>query len=160
MKLAKGCSMGIKEQFLGRRFSFSGNFLEQRDGSLLFNSIIGEGKTFLSKKVLAYRCRIKINDVEMKVYFFEILDERGSGLTTGSGDDEVLSTPGFGFKVEKYNTRNGTRRGTIEEQSALFGKEYTYKFNWNEVKDFAVEVANSFGYQTEFILDERSLQKR
>ncbi len=96
----------------------------------------------------------------MKVYFFEILDERSSGLTTGSGDDESFSTPGFGFKVEKYDTMNRPRKGTIEEQSSLFGKEYIYKFNWNEVKDFAVEAANSFGYQTEFVLDERSLQKR
>ena len=78
----------------------------------------------------------------------------------GSGDDESFSTPGFGFKVEKYNTKNGTRRGTIEEESVLFGREYTYKFNWNEVKDFAIETANTFGYRLEFVLDEKSLQKR
>ena len=78
----------------------------------------------------------------------------------GSGDDETFSTPGFGFKVEKYNTINGTRRGTIEEQSVLFGKNYTYSFNWNEVKDFATETANNFGYQIGFVLDEGSLQKK
>ena len=152
--------MGIKEELLGKKFSLSDSFLEQRDTSLLLTSVIAERKVFLSKKVLTYRCRIRINDGEKKVYLFEILDERGSGITMGSGDDEASSTPGFGFKVEKYNTRNGTRRGTIEEESVLFGKEYTYKFDWNEVKDVVAETANKFGYQLESVLDERSLQKR
>jgi hypothetical protein len=152
--------MGMKEEFLSKKFSFPGSFLEQRDRSLLLTSIIAERKVFLSKKVLTYRCRVKVNDSEKKVYFFEILDERGSGITMGSGDDETFSTPGFGFKVEKYNTTNGTRRGTIEEQSVLFGKNYTYSFNWNEVKDFAIETADKFHYQIEFVLDEGSLQKK
>src|SRR5450756_3159115 len=91
--------MGMKEEFLSKKFSFPGSFLEQRDRSLLLTSIIAERKVFLSKKVLTYRCRVKVNDSEKKVYFFEILDERGSGITLGSGDDETFSTPGFGFKV-------------------------------------------------------------
>jgi len=42
----------------------------------------------------------------------------------------------------------------------LFGKNYAYSFNWNEVKDFATETANKFGYQIEFVLAEGALQKK
>lgn len=151
--------MGLKDEILKNRFSFQGSFAEQRDKSLYLTSIIAERKVFLSKKVLTYRCRLKINDTEKKVYLFEILDEKGSGLTTGNDDDD-FSSPGFGFKVEKYNTANGTRRGTIEEESVLFGKEYTYKFDWNEVKDFVQKTAVKYGYQIDFSLDERALQRK
>ena len=56
--------MEMKEEFLSKKFSFPGSFLEQRDRSLLLTSIIAERKVFLSKKVLTYRCRIKVNDSE------------------------------------------------------------------------------------------------
>jgi hypothetical protein len=151
--------MLIKEEFLNKKFSFTGSFLEQRDKSLLLTSPIAERKAFLSKKTLTYRCRIKINEVEKKVYLYEILDEKSSGLTSG-GDDEDFSTPGFGFKIEKYNTTDGTRRGTIEEAAILFGKQYKYTFDWKEIKTFAVEISKKFDYQLEFVLNEKLLQKK
>ena len=37
---------------------------------------------------------------------------------------------GFGFKKETYNTFGKERTGSIEEQSKLFGKDYSYKFDF------------------------------
>jgi hypothetical protein len=59
-------------------------------------------------------------------------------------------SPGFGFKTESYNTLNGPREGSIQEQSNLFGKKYEYLFDWGTVRRNIEEIANKNGYQFKY----------
>ncbi len=106
--------------------------------------LLAERKVFLSKKKLIYSAKAKINDTEKIVDFSELLKETGIGLSSG-GDMEM--SPGFGFKKETYNTFGGARKGTIEEQSKLFGKNYAYKFDYASVRNKVEEIAQKNGYK-------------
>jgi hypothetical protein len=107
--------MLLKEKFLEVSKSFSAEFKEQRDGSLVLRFIVAERKVFLSKKKLTYRCKVRISDEKKEVTFFEMLSESSSGLSVGSG---------FEFKKETYGIKGKEREGGIEEASRLFGKDY------------------------------------
>jgi len=106
--------------------------------------LLAERKVFLSKKKLIYSAKAKINDTEKIVDFSELLKETGLGLSSG-GDMEM--SPGFGFKKETYNTFGGARKGTIEEQSKLFGKNYAYKFDYASVRNKVEETVQKNGYK-------------
>lgn len=55
--------------------------------------------------------------------------------------------PGTGFKAESYSTGfGGQRDGGIVEQSKLFGKNFTYSFNWGEIRSQIEHDATDAGY--------------
>jgi hypothetical protein len=119
----------------------------EKKGLWDFSVVIAERKTFLSKKKLTYSARIRIDDASKVVKFSEMLMEAGSGLSMG-GDDGMSS--GFGVKTESYNTFGGARQGTIDEQSKQFGKDYSYKFDFNEKREKVKEAVEKAGYKFEY----------
>ena len=126
--------------------SISGEWSEKK-GIFEFKAVIAERKAFLSKKKLTYSLKFRINEDVKEIKFTEMLMESGFGLSGGTGDD---ISPGFGFKTESYNTLNGPREGSIQEQSTLFGKKYEYLFDWGTVRKNIEEVANKNGYQFKY----------
>jgi hypothetical protein len=92
---------------------------------------------------------MRIDDGAKVVKFSEMLIEAGSGLSSGSGFDGGMST-GFGVKTESYNTFSGSRQGTIEEQSNLFGKEYSYSFDYKEARLKIKDIVEKAGYKFEY----------
>ncbi len=122
--------------------NYNGQWAEKK-GLWNFTATIAERKAFLSKKKLTYSSKIRFNDETKTVHFSEMLTESGSGLSSGGLDD--MST-GFGVKTESYNTFKGGREGTIEEQSKLFGKDYTYSFNYQEIRTKIAAIAEKYGY--------------
>ncbi len=80
---------------------------------------------------------------------------RASASSSGGGDDEMSS--GFGFKKETYNTFGKERQGTIEEQSKLFGKDYSYKFDFGAFRGAVRKAAEGAGYRFEVKLMEKSV---
>ena len=117
----------------------------EKKGVWDFSTTIAERKAFLSKKKLTYSFRIKINDGAKTVNFSEMLIEAGSGLSGGDFDNGIST--GFGFKTESYNTFHGARQGTIDEQSVLFGKNYSYQFDFKEIRSLVKEIVENAGYQ-------------
>jgi hypothetical protein len=105
-------------------------FRSGKGGTFELETVVAERKAFLSKRKLTYRCRLRIDDEARKVTFFEILLEKGSGVSSGDSD----MAPGFGFKKESYKVGGAPREGTIEEQSRLFGKDYDYRFEFGAVR--------------------------
>jgi hypothetical protein len=71
-----------------------------------------------------------------------MLKEASSGMSSGDSD----FGPGFGFKKESYKTGMGGREGGIEEQSALFGRQYTYAFDYSNVRKAMEEAASKAGF--------------
>ena len=124
---------------------YSGKWTEKK-GLWEFSAVIAERKAFLSKKKLTYSMKIRTDDVLKTLKFSEMLTETGSGLSTGGDFDSDMSS-GFGFKKETYNTIGGARQGSIEEQSALFGKDYAYQFRYEEIREKVQALAQNAGYQ-------------
>jgi hypothetical protein len=128
-------------------------FERRKDGSLEMSATIAERKAFLSKKKLTYRCRLRVDDGAQTVRFYEILVEKGSGMS--SGPDDI--SPGFGFKKESYSVGGKSREGSIEEQSNLFGKDYSYDWDYATVRRVVEAAASEAGYRLEVVLREKSV---
>jgi len=127
--------------------NYNGSWSEKK-GLYEFKSVIAERKAFLSTKKLTYSFKMRIDEENKVVKFSEMLMEAGSGFTSG-GYDDGMST-GFGFKTETYNTMNGGREGSIQEQSDLFGKKYEYTFDYKDIRSKVEEVVKSGGYTFEY----------
>ncbi|HEC93290.1 MAG TPA: ribonucleoside-triphosphate reductase [Candidatus Atribacteria bacterium] len=129
--------MSLKEKIIEVSKNFPAEFKEQRDGSLALQFVIAERKVFLSKKKLTYKCRVRINDEEREVTFFEMLGESNVGLSVGSG---------FEFKKETYGIKGKEREGRIEEMSKLFGKNYKYSFDYKKIREAIKKVTQDADY--------------
>jgi hypothetical protein len=134
----------VIEEFKKALDLYGGKWSEKK-GLWDFSAVIAERKAFLSKKKLTYSLKMRIDDTAKTVKFSEMLTEVGSGFSSGGDMDS-----GFGVKTESYNTFSGARSGTIQEQSTQFGKEYSYTFNYAEVRNKAQAVAKQAGYKFEY----------
>ncbi len=123
---------------------FSGLHAEvtEKKGVVTAQLTIAERKAFLSKKKLVYIAKYRVDEVKREFRFTEMLKESGSGFSSGDMD----SGPGFGFKKETYKSGLSGREGTIEEQSTLFGKQYSYTFDFGSIRRAVRERAERAGY--------------
>ena len=127
-----------------------GGKLSEKKGVYTLEILIAERKAFLSKKKLRYIAKFRIVDENKELKFTEMLAESGSGLSSGGGDFDSGMSAGFGFKKETYNTMNGGREGSIEEQSKLFGKEYSYNFDYKMIRSKFEDLAKNEGYNFKY----------
>jgi len=118
--------------------------IKEKKGVNELSFIVAERKAFLNRQKLEYTARFRIDDEKKIVKFTEILKESGSGMSTGD------TTPGFGFKKETYNTTKKERRGSIEEQSILFGKKYEYSYDFKIIREKIRELATKAGYAFDY----------
>ena len=116
--------------------------LKEKKGVYTLECTVAERKVLLSKKKLTYSAKFRVDDEKREVRFTEMLKEASSGMSSGDGD----FGSGFGFKKESYKTGAGPREGSIEEQSTLFGKQYSYSFDFSTVRRRVEELAQQAGY--------------
>lgn len=126
---------------------FNGKWNEKK-GLWEFSAVVAERKAFLSKKTLTYSVKLRIDEAAKIVRFSELLMEAGSGFSSGGMEDGMSS--GFGFKTESYNTFKKEPQITIEEQSRLFGKDYSYSFNFQETREKVRQTVENAGYKFEY----------
>jgi hypothetical protein len=127
-----------------------GSELKEKNGLYEISKTIAERKAFLSKKKLCYHAKFRVDDNSKSVVFSEYLKEKGSGISSGGGDFDSDMSPGFGFKATSYKSGPGGRSGSIEEQSKLFGKDYTYEFQYQTVREKIESMAEAAGYSFEY----------
>ena len=128
---------------------YNGKWSEKK-GLWEFSTIIAERKAFLTSKKLTYSMKLRIDDAAKTVKFSEMLMEANSGISSGGDFDSGMSG-GFGFKKESYNTiSGGGRQGSIEEQNKLLGKDFTYKFDYSEIRSKIHTLAEGAGYTFEY----------
>lgn len=140
--------MGLIDTISAYSTELGGN-LSEKKGVYTLEILVAERKAFLSKKKLRYIAKFRVVDDAKELKFTEMLAESGSGLSSGSDFDGGMSA-GFGFKTEKYNTMNGGREGSIEEQSNLFGKDYSYNFDYKAIRARFEHLAGSEGYKFKY----------
>ncbi len=119
--------------------------LAEKNGLFTFDFTVAQRKAFLSNKKLVYRASYRIDDSKRELRFCEMLKETGSGLASSDG-----VSPGFGFKVETYNTLSGARKGGIAEQSNYFGKQYKYAFDYSAIREKFEQAAAGAGYRFDY----------
>jgi len=142
--------MSLKDKITAYAKELDGDISDKKDVYKL-EVLIAERKAFLSKKKLRYIAKFRINDDAKEVKFTEMLAESGSGLSSGGDfDDGMGMSTGFGFKTEKFNTMHGGREGSIEEQSKLFGKDFSYNFDYKMVRAKFESLAKSEGYSFKY----------
>lgn len=129
-----------------------GGELSEKKEVFKLEILVAERKVFLSKKKLRYVAKFRVNDDSKELKFTEMLAESGSGLSSGGSDFNggMNMSTGFGFKTEKFNTMHGGREGSIQEQSKLFGKNYSYNFDYKEIREKFEDLAKSEGYSFKY----------
>ena len=115
----------------------------------LQEDLIAAGSAFLSKRKLTYKCKLRVDDGARCVTFWEMLVEKGSGVS-GGGD----MAPGFGFTKETYGTEGKERSGRIEEASSLFGKDFDYTWDFAVVRNTVRGMAEACLLYTSDAADE------
>ncbi|KYC44606.1 MAG: hypothetical protein APG12_01621 [Candidatus Methanofastidiosum methylothiophilum] len=118
--------------------------INEKKGIYEFEVILAERKAFLSKQKLIYSAKFRVDEQNREVRFTEMLKESGAGMSSGGSDD---MSSGFGFKKESYNTMSGSREGTIEEQSRIFGKKYEYNFDYGSIRKQFESKTKENGYK-------------
>jgi len=146
--------MSLKEKLIEISKEFPEKFKEIKENVLMLEAKIAERKVFLSKKSLIYKAKLKIDDENKTVKFFEELKEVGMGISSG---DPMDISPGFGFKAEKYKVIGKEREGTIEETSKLFSKDYKYFFDYSIIRKKVEEEARKAGYSFSITLMEETI---
>ncbi len=144
--------MPLQDDLIAASRAFPSPLERQKDGSLAMEALIAERKSFLSKRKLTYKCKLRVDDGARSVTFWEMLLEKGSGV---SGGDDMA--PGFGFKKETYGTNSKERSGRIEEASSLFAKDFDYTWDYAAVRGAVRGVAEAAGYSLNVVLSPKSL---
>ena len=118
--------------------------LKEKKGLYSIEFTVAERKVLLSSKKLTYEAKFRLDDVKKELRFTEMLKESASGLSSGDA--------GFGFKAESYKTGARGREGSIKEQSDLFGKQYTYTFDFSSLRAQVEAAAARAGYAFKYQL--------
>jgi hypothetical protein len=120
--------------------------LKEKKGVYTLEFTVAERKVFLSKKKLTYSAKYRIDEEKKELRFTEMLKEVSSGMSSGDSD----FGPGFGSRKETYKTGTGPREGVIEQQSELFGKQYSYTFDFKKIRSAVEEIATQEGYRLHY----------
>jgi len=144
--------MSLQDDLITAGSVFPAPLQPQKDGSLAIEMLVAERKAFLSKRKLTYKCKLRVNDATRSVAFWEMLVEKGSGV---SGGDDMA--PGFGFKKETYRTGGKELSGGIEEASSLFGKDFEFTWDYAVVRRMIRGVAEAAGYTLDVVLNPKSV---
>jgi hypothetical protein len=144
--------MSLQDDLITVSSTFPAPLEPQKDGSLALEALIAERKAFLSKRKLTYKCKLRVDDAARSVTFWEMLLEKGSGV---SGGDDMA--PGFGFKKETYGIKGKERSGGIEEASSLFAKDFDYTWDYAAVRNAVRGAAEAAGYSVNVVLNPKSV---
>jgi hypothetical protein len=144
--------MSLRDDLVSGASYFPAPLQPQKDGSLAMEVVVAERKAFLSKRTVTYKCKLRVDDGARSVTFWEMLMEKGSGVS-GGGD----MAPGFGFKKETYSTKSKEISGTIEEASRLFGKDFEFNWDYAVVRRVVGGAAAAAGYSLNVVLNPKSV---
>ena len=145
--------MSLTDDLVAASASLPVSLQPRGEGRLSGEAVLAERKAFLSRKKLTYTCQARVDEGARTVRFWEMLVEKSSGLSSG-GDD---FGPGGGFSAGTYRTGGKDRSGGIEEASRLFGKDYSYQWDYAVVRTALRQVAAAAGYGFETVLNPKSV---
>jgi len=118
--------------------------IREAQGIHHINVIVADCKSYNSRQKLEYRARFRINETEKAVKFTEALQESEVGFSSGS----PLSRAGF--KADTFDIRNISVKVSIEDQTTLFEKRYTYSYDFSSIRDQIEVLTDKAGYRFKY----------
>jgi hypothetical protein len=105
----EGEGMSLTDDLVAASAGLPVRLAAQKNGSLKGEAVLAERKASLSKRKLTYTCKARVDYAARTVRFWEMLVEKGSGMSRGMDD----VGPGIGFKAGTYKTGGKERSGSI-----------------------------------------------
>ena len=138
--------MALSQEIVQYAQEISAN-LKERKGSNTLSLIVAERKTFLSKQKLTYQAKFRIDETEKLVKFTEMLVESSSGMNAG-----------MDYQTQNFRTgKGGQQESVIEKQSILFGKKYTYDFDFTNIRGKIESLTEEAGYNFQYQITAKGL---
>ena len=138
--------MALSQEIVQYAQEISAN-LKERKGSNTLSLIVAERKTFLSKQKLTYQAKFRIDETEKLVKFTEMLVESSSGMNAG-----------MDYQTQNFRTgKGGQQESVIEKQSILFGKKYSYDFDFANIRGKIESLTEEAGYNFQYQITAKGL---
>jgi hypothetical protein len=119
-----------------------------KNDTLEINKVIAERKAFLSKQKLTYQAKLRIDQGERSVYFFESLKESSAGM----------SSPGTTFQKTSYKVGlSGRQESEFEQQADFLGKKYDYNFDFKTIRTTIEELSNKAGFDFHYQITSKGI---
>ena len=132
-----------------------GQFEPQKDGSARMEAVIAERKAFLSKKKLDLHLPLQGRRAGQRSALLR--DAQGIGLRRHKRRGQRRDEHGLRLQEGDLQHLRERANGSIEEQSKLFGKDYSYKFDFGTFRGAVRKAAEGAGYRFEVKLMEKSV---
>ena len=119
------------------------------DTDVTIDNQVADANWGAGKKKVEYAAVMKAVEPELTVYFWEILKEKGAGLSFG------------GFEAESYSTFGTKRSGkTKEVVIGPTGVAMDYSWDYAATRNIVEDVVRRHGWQMKVVLQKKSAQWR
>ena len=129
---------------------FPARFVRSGD-QLTLEAAIGQRKLFLSRRTLAYRCRLRVDD-SARHHLLRGASERGPGL-----DDRLEPLTGPVVRGVKRVTGVAARPSSLAGSSRPLARGYDFSFRYERVREAVERAAQIAGYEVKTVVRERSV---
>ena len=143
--------VGVIDTIMSAADEFPVRFVRSGD-ELTLEATIGQRRLFLSRRTLAYRCRLRVDDAARRITFFEGLVERGPGL-----DDTLEPLTGPVARGVKHATPAAVRPPSPARSSRPLARGYDFSFRYQRVREAVERAAQIAGYEVRTVARERSV---
>lgn len=111
---------------------------------MTIGNVIADANLGTAKKKVEYEAVLKAVEAERTVYFWELLKEKGAGLTFG------------GFESESYSTFGAKRWGTTKEVVVGAGGAAAWEWDYAKTRQIVEAVAARHGFTVKTVLKKSS----
>ena len=133
--------MSLVDELKNLADDLSATWRQRGKDRYIMRKTLAERKVLLAKKRLVYMATFRLKERKNELIFSERLTETGGGLT---------GMMGFSGETESWNTLSGARKGSIEQQSTLFGKRYDYTFDYARIREQVQKICERHGYHFQY----------
>jgi hypothetical protein len=115
-------------------------------GDIAIDNKVADGSYGTGVKKVDFEAVLKAVETERTIYYWEILKEKGAGLSFG------------GFEAESYSTMGGKRWGTKKEVLIGPGGTVAYEWDYGQTRQIVESVAGRLGWRVKTVLRKGSAQ--
>jgi hypothetical protein len=116
------------------------------DTDVLIDNKVADGSYGTGKKKVEFEAIMKAVEPDRTVFYWEILKEKGAGLSMG------------GFESESYSTFGAKRSGTKKELLIGPGGVVAYEWDYGQTRQIVEATAAQHGWKVKTVLKKSSAQ--
>jgi hypothetical protein len=116
------------------------------DTDVMIDNKVAEGSWGTGKKKVEFEAIMKAVEPDLTVFYWEILKEKGAGLSLG------------GFQTETYSTFGTARSGATKEVIIGPGGTVAYEWDYGQTRQIVEATAAQHGWKVKTVLKKGSAQ--